>query len=73
MKTCLQRFWWNHGHTILPIGVMVGAVVGLILLLYALERTACSAKWAEKASFSFYTGCMVDGIPEENVRVLMSN
>lgn len=71
MRTRLKRIWWNYSYAILPVGVMVGLVLGLVLLLYALDSAACSAKWGERGQYAFYTGCMVDGIPDENIRILI--
>lgn len=72
MKYRLQCFWWDLGYLIVGMSLFTSMIVGATLLIYSLDKTACVAKWAEKSSYSFYTGCMVDGIPEKNIRIYIT-
>ncbi len=70
MKTWLKRFWWNRGPEIVGFSLMFTMTVGAFALVYALDSAACSAKWGGEAEYSLLTGCMLDGIPTDNIRVL---
>lgn len=73
MKTRLKYFWRNHDYQIVGLSLMGLMIFGGFVSIYALDSAACSAKWGERGEYGFYSGCMVDGIPDKNIRILIGD
>ena len=69
--SALKRLWWRYGLHALVLVVPTAMIVGGGAIVFLLESASCSAKWGDRSAYGLYSGCMVDGVPEKNIRIIV--